>query len=154
MKLCRFSPQSHSRTLHVRPCFPLTLICCLLLNFLPAQAAPLPKIPQPAQGPTQSAVQKPLSAGFLTPPTGGDPLAIVLSYLHAQQHTLGLTTADLSDVVVKDHYVSAHNGVTHLYLRQRFNGIEIFSADLNANVASDGRIINIGNRFLGGLAYT
>ena len=152
MQLGRSFPQSRSRTLPVRTCFPLTVICSLLLNFLPAQAAPLHKVSQPAAGPTQSAVQKTLPSGFLTPPTVGDPLAIVLAYLRAQQHTLGLTTADLSDVVVTDRYVSAHNGVTHLYLRQRFNGIEIFSGDLNANVTRDGRIINIGNRFIGSLA--
>jgi uncharacterized repeat protein (TIGR01451 family) len=86
--------------------------------------------------------------GFLTGPAAGDPLDIALSYLRSHTAQLGLTADDLSDIVVQDRYVSQHNGVTHLYLRQRLRGIEVYNGDININVARDGRIVNLGNRFV------
>ncbi|MCB1229489.1 MAG: M36 family metallopeptidase, partial [Verrucomicrobiae bacterium] len=50
--------------------------------------------------------------------------------------------------MVTDQYVSDHNGVTHLYLRQQFGGIEVYNADINVNLTSDGEIINVNNRFV------
>ncbi len=86
--------------------------------------------------------------GFLTGPNTGDPLDIALAYLRAHTADFGLMSADLNDVVVKDRYVSKHNGVTHIYLRQRLGGIEVFNGDINVNVTQDGRIINVGTNFV------
>lgn len=90
--------------------------------------------------------------GTLTGPAEGDALDIALTYLQANAAALGLEQADLADVVVTDRYVSEHTGVTHIYLRQRFAGIEVFGANFNVNVLPDGRILNIGNRFIPNLA--
>jgi uncharacterized repeat protein (TIGR01451 family) len=86
--------------------------------------------------------------GFLTGPTTGDPLDIALAYLRAHAADFGLLPDDLNDVVVKDRYVSKHNGVTHIYLRQRLGGLEVFNGDINVNITRDGRIINIGTNFV------
>lgn len=91
-------------------------------------------------------------ARFVTGPNDGDALEIALNYIRRNTQALGLTGADLRDVVVTDHYVSAHNGVTHVYLRQRYNGIDVNGADMNINVAADGSIVNIGNHFVSNLA--
>jgi len=94
----------------------------------------------------------PLAPGFLTPPTAGDPGAIALAYLRANASQWGVTEADLADLVVKDRYRSQHNGVTHLYLRQRFHGIELFGGDISLHVTHDGRMLSVGNRLLADLA--
>src|SRR6476661_3823767 len=57
--------------------------------------------------------------GFLTGPASGDPLVIAMDYIRHHTHELGLVGDDLRDITVKDRYVTLHNGITHLYLRQR-----------------------------------
>jgi extracellular elastinolytic metalloproteinase len=89
---------------------------------------------------------------FVTGPNQGDALDIALSYIRQNQRGLGLTGGDVRDVIVLDRYTSEHNGVTHIYLRQQHNGIEVHGADINVNVAADGSIINLGNAFIPNLA--
>jgi extracellular elastinolytic metalloproteinase len=88
---------------------------------------------------------------YVTGPNQGDALDIALSYIRQNQQALGLTGADIRDIVVTSRYSSEHNGVTHLYLRQRYNGIEVHGGDININVAADGSIINLGNSFVSNL---
>ncbi|OZJ02560.1 hypothetical protein BZG36_04337 [Bifiguratus adelaidae] len=52
-----------------------------------------------------------------------------------------------SDFVVKNAYTSEHNGVTHVYLRQVVDGLEVVNGDMNINVDADGRIISHGASF-------
>jgi Zn-dependent metalloprotease len=89
--------------------------------------------------------------GVLSGPTEGEPLDIVLNYISANAGALGLTSADVANVAVSDLYSSQHNGLTHVYLQQQHNGINVFNAILNANVMSEGQILNIGNRFVSDL---
>lgn len=51
---------------------------------------------------------------------------------------------------VANHYVTKHNGVTHVYLKQEVNGIPVFNGDLNINVDKNGRILNMGESFFRG----
>lgn len=87
---------------------------------------------------------------YLTGPNEGQPLEIAETYIEENAGALQLVADDLDDVVVNDQYVSqeGENQVTHIYLRQRFEGIEVAGADININIASDGSVINIGNRFV------
>ncbi len=106
---------------------------------------------------TVAVAPTPLAAGQLpgtplTGPAGGTPEDIARNYLAAHQADLGLSGGDLADLVVKDRYVSQHNGVTHVYLQQRLGGIEVVNGIINANVMSDGRLLNLGNRFVSNLA--
>lgn len=89
---------------------------------------------------------------YLTGPNQGDALDIALTYVRKNASALGLSGNDIRDVIVTDRYTSEHNGVTHIYLRQRYNGIEVFGADINLNVAADGSIINVSNSFVVNLA--
>ena len=92
------------------------------------------------------------AVSFLTGPQEGEPHAIAMAYLQSEHQALGLTEADLQDVVVSNLYSTKHNGVTHVYFQQRLGGIEVYNGLLNVNVAADGSIISLGNRFVGDLA--
>lgn len=80
-------------------------------------------------------------------------LEIALAYLRAHRTVLGLTAADLDDIGVSSQHVSEHSGVTHIYLHQRYNGIEVHGADINVNVTKDGRVLSgFGSSFVPNLA--
>ncbi len=85
-------------------------------------------------------------------PSAGAPADIALTYLRAQRADFGLTEADLKDVTITSSYTSAHNGVTHVYLRQRYEGIDVYAAEANVNVLRDGSIVSAGSSFFGDLA--
>lgn len=57
----------------------------------------------------------------------------------------GYLEQDLADLVVKDDYGTKHNGLRHLYLRQRWQGIEIWNGDIAVHRASNGNIVRINN---------
>ncbi len=89
---------------------------------------------------------------YLSGPASGDALDIALGYLTGHRQELGLTAQDFEDHVVSDRYVSKHTGVTHVYLQQRLGGVEVWNGLLNVNVTRDGRILALGNRWVGDLA--
>lgn len=90
----------------------------------------------------------PGGVGYLTGSNDGDPLDIALAYLESHRSDYGLLQSDLDDFIVTDRYVSDHTGVTHIYLRQRYQGLEVFGANANINVAADGSVIDIGVSFV------
>jgi Zn-dependent metalloprotease len=78
--------------------------------------------------------------------------ARAVAYVRAHAADLGATAADLEDVVVSSETVSASSGVTHVYLRQRYRGTEINTADVTVNIARDGRVLNAVGTFFRNLA--
>lgn len=88
---------------------------------------------------------------YRTGPSRDSPLEIAVNYLNSQANVTGLSADDLASLVVTDQYVSRHTGITHLYLRQVFDGKEIADAEVHANVARDGRLISLFSSFLPGL---
>lgn len=89
---------------------------------------------------------------FLSGPSQGDALTIARSYFESRRASLSLTQLDAADMLLKDDYLSEHNGIRHLYWRQRLSGIEVWNGDLAINVARDGSIINLHNGFVSDLA--
>lgn len=138
----------HSR----RSLFSMLLLFLLILNYLPVSAHTDATKP-PTTGSRFASIEQTRTQPnqFVSQPSLGDPLQIAMNYLRAHRFELKLTLDDLADVVVKNRYVSQHNGVTHLYLRQRLDGIELFNGDININIMADGRILNLGNRFVSDL---
>ena len=107
---------------------------------------------QPEQAPAASPAETAGRVSILSGPNEGDPLDIALAYLREHCRELGLVEDDLAELLVVDRYTSDHNGVTHIYFKQRFNGIEVYNAIINVNVAADGSVISVGNRLVGSLA--
>ena len=79
-------------------------------------------------------------------------LDIALDYLEQKQQDLQLTQQDIYNYRVSDHYTSKHNGVTHVYLQQQYQQIDVQTALININVLPNEEILNIGNRFVRDLA--
>lgn len=89
--------------------------------------------------------------GYLTEPSRRDPVDLAIDFLQQPALPTGLSPDDLRGAVVTDQYTSQHTGVTHVYLRQTLDGLEIAEANVNANVTSSGELISLSSSFLAGL---
>lgn len=74
----------------------------------------------------------------------------IREFYASQMQQFQLTPSDIQHFVVTDQYTDQHNGVTHIYLRQVVNGIEIFNANSSMHIAKDGKLISIQNAFVSG----
>ena len=83
-----------------------------------------------------------------TPLAPADALAAATNYLEANAASMGLTLDDVQNFEVTAQHGSDHNGVTHIYLRQTYQGLHIVDADINLNVASDGSILSVYDKFV------
>jgi hypothetical protein len=77
-----------------------------------------------------------------------DPVELVRAELAAQ----GFHTDDLAEVVVKDQYRSTRSGLQHTYIRQRWQGIEVWNGDLAVHQGPDGRLVKLNNGGWSGVA--
>ncbi len=80
------------------------------------------------------------------------PVDLALRHIEKNKKDLNLSSDDIKDFRVSDLYISRHNGVTHVYLNQVSNGVAVRNALINVNILPNGKVINIGNRFVSDLA--
>ncbi|MEA2481922.1 MAG: extracellular elastinolytic metalloproteinase, partial [Thermoleophilaceae bacterium] len=80
--------------------------------------------------------------GFLTAPSGDDAAKVALDYVSSHESVFHLTAADIAGLKLDRRYTDTF-GITHLVWAQVHDGIAAFDNDLHANVAKDGRLINI-----------
>lgn len=80
------------------------------------------------------------------------PVAIARSHVADNAASLGVGSGDVSDLRVASSYRSTHNGVTHVNMNQRFDGLEVFGAYVTVNVASDGEVLFVGDSLVKGLS--
>ncbi len=59
---------------------------------------------------------------------------------------------DLDDLVVQDDYRTLHNGLRHLFLRQRWQGIEVWNGDIAVHTNGSGELVKLNNGALSRLA--
>jgi hypothetical protein len=90
--------------------------------------------------------------GFLSGPAAGDPLDLATDWASRHHGELGLEPGDLAELLLVDRYATRHNGATHLVLRQRLRGVEVWNGDLTATVDREGRLIGVRHRFVRGLS--
>lgn len=90
---------------------------------------------------------------FLSEAKSGTPEQVAFNYLRENAGKFGLSSADLDHLVIKNQYTTERTGVTHIYLKQKYNGLEIGNADLSINVSKFGEVINVGSTFVGNLAH-
>lgn len=92
-----------------------------------------------------------LASWLLASPTAvnaDDVRRIALGHVREQHAALGLEPSDVADVVVTSDAVSESSGVRHVYLRQRYHGIEIIGAELTVNIGRDGQVISVAGEFV------
>jgi extracellular elastinolytic metalloproteinase len=81
--------------------------------------------------------------GFLTRPSDERPVTVALEYVRAHPKTFGLDDGDIGGLRLASAYRSGA-GTVHLQWEQVYRGIPVFGPGLRANVAADGRLINVG----------
>ena len=84
--------------------------------------------------------------------TADEALARALAHVRGNAATLGVTTDDVADLSVNSNYPSAHNGVTHVNLNQRYQGLEVFGGTVSVAVKSDGGILHAAGSLVKGLS--
>jgi extracellular elastinolytic metalloproteinase len=80
-----------------------------------------------------------------------DPSVIALNYLKAHAKNWQLSKTDIAEAAVQQVYSTDHNGVTHVWLIQRRDGIEVFNGLVNVNILPSGEVVFAGNRFVSNL---
>ncbi|MDA9774267.1 M36 family metallopeptidase [Saprospiraceae bacterium] len=67
---------------------------------------------------------------------------IAKAALVEQAESLGLNEADIENFEVSDHYVTKHNGASHLYLWQTHNGVRVYNGIITVGMKND-KIYNL-----------
>ena len=83
-----------------------------------------------------------------SPSPVADAPAIARDHVARRRASLGLADDDLDEVVTRDHYVTRRTGASHVVLRQRLGGIDVFGADATATIDSTGRLASLGDRLV------
>jgi len=93
------------------------------------------------------------NGSYLTQPSTLPARDVVQQFIYANRDALGLTEADVQDLVTTDLYTNTIGApITHVYLQQEHNGIPVFHGVANGSVTSDGRLIMLGNHLVRDLA--
>ncbi len=85
---------------------------------------------------------------LLSGPNDGEPLDVARSYLAEHALELGLDADDLDHFVISSQYTDDGSGVTYLYLRQTFDGLEVMNADVSISLTADGEVIHVASSFV------
>jgi len=79
--------------------------------------------------------------GFLTGPSGRDGAAVALGYVRANAAALGLDATDVDGLRLVSR--SFTDGVEHLKWEQRYGGVPVADAGLDAAVTGAGRLVSV-----------
>ncbi len=90
------------------------------------------------------------TARFLTPPVDASvaPADVVRAFVAEHPGLLGVRPQEIDAARRVRDYVTRHNGVRHLTFRQQIGGIDVYGADLTANVTRQGELINVSSRMM------
>lgn len=77
---------------------------------------------------------------------------IGMRYFNAMASEWQLTSQDYQDVIVTDEYKTKHNGVTHIYFTQQYQGIPVDNAITNMNITKNGVVAFATNQFVSNIA--
>ena len=81
-----------------------------------------------------------------------EAVKIAVNHVVKNAKQLGLTEQDVKDMLVEDSYTTDHNGLTHVFLIQQHQGIELANGIINVNVTPNGAVLSLGNRFMRNLS--
>jgi Fungalysin metallopeptidase (M36)/GEVED domain/Bacterial Ig domain/Dockerin type I domain/Fungalysin/Thermolysin Propeptide Motif/SdrD B-like domain len=121
------------------------------LFFEPLERRDLLAIAEFAALPDTQYLAAPNAESLLTAPQSGAAATVAINYLRANASSFGLTTADLNNYEVTNNYTSAQGGITHVYLRQTYNGLPVVNAVANVSLMPGGRVLTASASFVPGL---
>jgi len=75
-----------------------------------------------------------------------------LNYVKQNKQQFGLTGSDIGELEVLSVIPAGDNGISHVYLQQRFRGIEVAYGVFTVNLTADGKVLNPGHRFIDHIA--
>ncbi|WP_460622931.1 T9SS-dependent M36 family metallopeptidase [Hymenobacter tenuis] len=75
------------------------------------------------------------------------PLERALGALSAKRTSLGLLATDVAEPAVTSQHTDEHTGITHIYLRQRHQGVEVFGAVADVHVNQAGKVADLHSSF-------
>jgi hypothetical protein len=91
------------------------------------------------------------TAQFLTPPVPGDVFdaaAVVRGFVAAHPGLFEIGADELDLGRRSRDYPTRHNGIRHLTFQQQIGGVDLFRAELRANVSRHGELINVSSTML------
>jgi len=80
--------------------------------------------------------------GFLPFSAASDPMEVARHFM--EDRLAGRLTRENTFIIRKDSYTDKNTGVTHVYVRQVVNGIEVADGDMNINI-KDGVVLSYGD---------
>lgn len=81
-----------------------------------------------------------------------NPLDIATAHVLAHGEEWGLTLRDMDGMTVNDQYTDSKTGISRVFFLQRHEGIPVYNAIMNVNIAKDGKVFYVGKRFEPNLA--
>ncbi|MGL4422426.1 MAG: M36 family metallopeptidase, partial [Gemmataceae bacterium] len=92
----------------------------------------------------------PKADGFVTGPRPGDRDTVARQTLLELAPELGITAADVLTASITDSYTS--QGLSHIYFRQRHNGLDVLNGTAGVHLMPDGRAIAVNGEFVPDIA--
>ncbi|KAF5347213.1 hypothetical protein D9758_011045 [Tetrapyrgos nigripes] len=85
--------------------------------------------------------------GFLPHNEDADPMDVAQAFI--EDVLRGQLSQSMTFKIRPDSYTDSQTGITHVYVRQMVNGLEVADANMNINI-KDGRVLSYGNSFFRG----
>ena len=80
-------------------------------------------------------------------PAGPTARDIARDHVRTHAERYGVAVSDVGDLMLTDAYTDGHSGVTHVYLRQRIDGLQVAGSSAGVHV-QDGEVIHVGARLV------
>ena len=81
-----------------------------------------------------------------------NPTALAKQHIINNLSDWGLSPNDVTDLQINDYYQTRHNGLTHIYFLQHYQGIEIYNAMVSVHVRPEGQTMDAGHRLFANLS--
>jgi extracellular elastinolytic metalloproteinase len=78
--------------------------------------------------------------------------SVAQKHIQQKANEWHLLSSDVADIAISDAYRTEGLGVTHIYVTQRYKGLEIYNAQINLTTLPNGELADATNRFFSDVA--
>ncbi|MFZ4635479.1 MAG: M36 family metallopeptidase, partial [Saprospiraceae bacterium] len=93
-----------------------------------------------------------LAVNMLSAQETSRPSEIALRYLRTHAAAFNLSPQDVSELRVSNEYLTKHNGLTHVWIQQMYQGNPVNNGLIGLHVRPNGEVLHLGHRFEPNLA--